>query len=102
MKTGEAFAMGEKPTLALISSGSSARMAVAESRVGFSPMAKASPVFIPRAKEVAVTETSDTGVCHLVNRVLSLPAVGSKSFLITIGDRTVGGLTARDQMPSSR
>ena len=33
-----------------------------------------------------------------VNRVLTLPAVGSKSFLITIGDRTVGGLTARDQM----
>ncbi|KAB8360895.1 hypothetical protein FH972_024628 [Carpinus fangiana] len=33
-----------------------------------------------------------------VNRVLSLPSVGSKSFLITIGDRTVGGLTARDQM----
>lgn len=33
-----------------------------------------------------------------VKRVLSLPSVGSKSFLITIGDRTVGGLTARDQM----
>ena len=33
-----------------------------------------------------------------VNRVLALPAVGSKSFLITIGDRTVGGLTARDQL----
>lgn len=32
-----------------------------------------------------------------VQRVLQLPAVGSKSFLITIGDRTVGGLTARDQ-----
>ena len=32
-----------------------------------------------------------------INRVLALPAVGSKSFLITIGDRTVGGLTARDQ-----
>ncbi|HTJ96622.1 MAG TPA: phosphoribosylformylglycinamidine synthase, partial [Rhodocyclaceae bacterium] len=30
-------------------------------------------------------------------RVLSMPSVGSKSFLITIGDRTVGGLTARDQ-----
>jgi phosphoribosylformylglycinamidine synthase len=27
-----------------------------------------------------------------------MPAVGSKSFLITIGDRTVGGLTVRDQM----
>ncbi|KPI44237.1 Phosphoribosylformylglycinamidine synthase [Cyphellophora attinorum] len=33
-----------------------------------------------------------------VSRVLQVPAVGSKSFLITIGDRTVGGLTARDQM----
>lgn len=33
-----------------------------------------------------------------VNRVLALPAVGSKLFLITICDRTVGGLTARDQM----
>jgi phosphoribosylformylglycinamidine synthase len=31
-------------------------------------------------------------------RVLRLPAVASKSFLITIGDRTVGGLCARDQM----
>jgi len=30
--------------------------------------------------------------------VLRLPAVGSKSFLITIGDRSVGGLSARDQM----
>ena len=34
----------------------------------------------------------------LVQRVLRLPAVASKSFLITIGDRTVGGLSARDQM----
>ena len=33
-----------------------------------------------------------------VKQVLQMPAVGSKSFLITIGDRTVGGLTARDQM----
>jgi phosphoribosylformylglycinamidine synthase len=31
-------------------------------------------------------------------RVLRLPAVADKSFLITIGDRSVGGLTARDQM----
>ncbi|OQO15252.1 hypothetical protein B0A48_00635 [Cryoendolithus antarcticus] len=35
---------------------------------------------------------------HAVDRVLALPSVGSKSFLITIGDRTVGGLTVRDQM----
>ena len=31
-------------------------------------------------------------------RVLRLPAVADKTFLISIGDRTVGGLTARDQM----
>jgi len=30
--------------------------------------------------------------------VLRHPTVGSKEFLISIGDRTVGGLTARDQM----
>jgi phosphoribosylformylglycinamidine synthase len=33
-----------------------------------------------------------------IERVFKLPAVGSKSFLITIGDRTVGGMTVRDQM----
>ena len=31
-------------------------------------------------------------------RVLRAPTVASKSFLVTIGDRTVGGLSARDQM----
>lgn len=33
-----------------------------------------------------------------LHRVLRLPAVASKQFLITIGDRTVGGLSCRDQM----
>ncbi|KAK0546505.1 phosphoribosylformylglycinamidine synthase [Tilletia horrida] len=33
-----------------------------------------------------------------VDRVLHLPTVGSKAFLITIGDRSVTGLVARDQM----
>lgn len=33
-----------------------------------------------------------------IERVLRHPTVANKSFLITIGDRTVGGLTARDQM----
>jgi phosphoribosylformylglycinamidine synthase len=31
-------------------------------------------------------------------RVLRLPAVADKSFLVTIGDRSVGGVTVRDQM----
>ncbi len=33
-----------------------------------------------------------------IDRVLSLPAVASKSFLITIGDRSVTGMVAQDQM----
>jgi phosphoribosylformylglycinamidine synthase len=33
-----------------------------------------------------------------LDRLLALPTVGSKQFLITIGDRSVGGLSVRDQM----
>ena len=33
-----------------------------------------------------------------VDRILRLPSVGSKSFLITIGDRSITGLVTRDQM----
>ena len=43
-------------------------------------------------------DTSKIDLAEAANRVLRLPAVASKSFLITIGDRTVGGLTVRDQM----
>ncbi len=41
-----------------------------------------------------------TGIdlAEVAQSVLRLPAVASKSFLITIGDRSVGGLSARDQM----
>jgi phosphoribosylformylglycinamidine synthase len=38
------------------------------------------------------------GMDEALLRVLRLPTVGSKSFLINIGDRTVGGLNARDPM----
>lgn len=37
-------------------------------------------------------------ISESVNRVLHLPSVASKSFLITIGDRSITGLVARDQM----
>ncbi|MFW5425656.1 MAG: phosphoribosylformylglycinamidine synthase [Methylophagaceae bacterium] len=37
-------------------------------------------------------------VSEALERVLRLPAVASKNFLITIGDRSVTGLVARDQM----
>lgn len=41
---------------------------------------------------------SSITVREALYRVLRLPAVADKSFLITIGDRTVGGLSHRDQM----
>jgi phosphoribosylformylglycinamidine synthase len=43
-------------------------------------------------------DTASVDIADAVQRVLRLPCVASKSFLITIGDRTVTGLVARDQM----
>ncbi|KAK6347157.1 hypothetical protein TWF696_007235 [Orbilia brochopaga] len=37
-------------------------------------------------------------LAEAIERVLTLPSVGSKQFLITIGDRSVTGLVVRDQM----
>jgi phosphoribosylformylglycinamidine synthase len=59
-----------------------------------------------RASSESPVEATGTGgldlgsldLADVALSVLRLPAVASKSFLITIGDRTVGGLTARDQM----
>ena len=48
--------------------------------------------------ECGVPDFSEVTLDEACREVLAFPAVGSKSFLITIGDRTVGGLTARDQM----
>ena len=49
----------------------------------------------------AVSEPIDLTLINLdeaVDRVLRHPTVANKTFLITIGDRTVGGLSSRDQM----
>ncbi|MFT3700547.1 MAG: phosphoribosylformylglycinamidine synthase [Kofleriaceae bacterium] len=43
-------------------------------------------------------ELGQATVADALDRVLGLPTVADKSFLITIGDRTVGGLVARDPM----
>ena len=41
---------------------------------------------------------ADINISEAAKRVLALPTVASKNFLITIGDRTVTGMVARDQM----
>ncbi len=50
------------------------------------------------ARKGSAFATAGIGLSDALERVLRFPAVASKSFLITIGDRSVGGLTARDQM----
>ncbi|RCK62543.1 Phosphoribosylformylglycinamidine synthase [Candida viswanathii] len=60
----------------------------------------------PKMSRTAVTqnlqlqpfETKNLQLAESIDRVLQLPAVGSKNFLITIGDRFVTGLVDRDQM----
>ena len=51
---------------------------------------------IPFSPEPLDLQSMDLAEC--AESILQLPTVGDKSFLITIGDRTVGGLVARDQM----
>jgi len=53
------------------------------------------PVLDPRALDAGACEV-DLHAAGL--RVLAHPTVAAKNFLVTIGDRSVGGLCARDQM----
>lgn len=43
-------------------------------------------------------DLTDVKLLEAMERVLKLPSVASKNFLITIGDRTITGLVNRDQM----
>ncbi|MBA4284778.1 MAG: phosphoribosylformylglycinamidine synthase [Xanthomonadaceae bacterium] len=56
------------------------------------------PVVAPLAYPPAGDTAQKAFIKSAAERVLKLPTVASKQFLITIGDRTVGGLTVRDQM----
>jgi phosphoribosylformylglycinamidine synthase len=57
------------------------------------------PVMAASSASSAPSEGADAIDLHeAALRLLRLPAIADKTFLITIGDRTVGGLCARDQM----
>ena len=51
-----------------------------------------------RGRQAAALELAGIGPQEAIRRVVAMPAVADKSFLIHIGDRTVGGLVARDQL----
>jgi len=50
------------------------------------------------ARPLEPLTTADIELTEAATRVLRHPAVANKAFLITIGDRTVGGLCARDPL----
>ena len=52
----------------------------------------------PEAPKWPSLQTASLDLREAGLRVLAHPTVASKQFLITIGDRSVGGLTARDQL----
>lgn len=85
------------------------QLTVTDSHFGNSPVDMPLEVLLgkaPRMHRSAVRETelgddfdpSSLDLTDSIERVLHHPAVASKSFLITIGDRTITGLVARDQM----
>ena len=53
-----------------------------------------------KREKIALPEFDVDGIPleEAIRRVLRCPSVANKTFLISIGDRTVGGMTARDQM----
>lgn len=60
------------------------------------------PKLTKDVKSLALKKTAfnheKININEAIKRVLQFPAVSDKSFLITIGDRSVGGMTTRDQM----
>ncbi len=85
------------------------QLTVTDSHFGNSPVDMPLEVLLGKAPRMhrSVVRESELGddfdpstldIANCVERVLHHPAVASKSFLITIGDRTITGLVARDQM----
>ena len=50
------------------------------------------------ANNFPAIDLTGVALADVAHKVLSLPTVGDKSFLITIGDRSVGAMSVRDQM----
>ncbi len=84
------------------------RLTVADSHFGNNPVDMPLEVLLGKAPRMhrSVTREAELGddfsaagleLGEAVERVLRHPAVASKSFLITIGDRSITGLVARDQ-----
>jgi phosphoribosylformylglycinamidine synthase len=85
------------------------RLVVSDQRFGDSPVDMPLSVLLGKAPKMTrhVThgsfepepfDTKHVALADAIERVLRLPTVADKTFLISIGDRTVGGMSVRDQM----
>ena len=85
------------------------QLVVTDSLLGASPVDMPIEVLLGNAPRVTrdvrslpkvPTDLSTSGctIAESLDRLLCLPTIADKSFLITIGDRSVGGLISRDQM----
>ncbi|MCZ6888723.1 MAG: phosphoribosylformylglycinamidine synthase, partial [Gammaproteobacteria bacterium] len=59
---------------------------------------KMSRSYVKRARPAAPLDLDGVTLESAIERVLRFPCVASKKFLITIGDRSITGMVARDQM----
>ena len=58
--------------------------------------------FATAPRPAAPFDLAGVDLAEAIDRVLRFPAVASKKFLVTIGDRSITGLVARDQMVGRR
>jgi phosphoribosylformylglycinamidine synthase len=106
----EAICVRERCPFAVLGTATAdGRLKVSDSHFGNNPVDMDMQVLLgkpPRmTRDVAKRETflppfdmTEVAIGDAIGRVLRNPTVASKNFLITIGDRSVGGQTARDQM----
>ncbi len=110
LATFEAFCARERCPYAVLGQATAVQqLTVADPHFGNNPVdmpmqvllgkpPKMSRAFERKTVEQAAFSTAGIDLADAAQRVLSLPTVASKSFLITIGDRSVTGLVAREQM----
>ncbi len=64
----------------------------------FGKVPKLQRSFARRALPASPLQLTNVTIADALDRVLRFPSVGSKQFLVTIGDRSITGLVVRDQM----
>ena len=97
------------PYAAIGETNGSGRLTVTDSRTGTDPIDLPLDLILGKTPGLSIQaedytpametrEPPDLNLDELISRVLQVPCVADKRFLITIGDRSVSGLVVRDQM----